>query len=433
MNVLIVGSGAREHALAWRINRSPRLTRLWTAPGNFGTAEMGVNLDLDQSDVEAVVSAARSVAADLVVVGPEAPLAAGLADALTAAGIPVFGPSRAAAQIECSKSFALELMRESGVPCPEFHVFHDASSALDHLARNPGPTVVKADGLAAGKGVTVCADAAAAAAAVRDCMTGLTFGEAGSTVVLEEFLTGPEVSVFAFTDGENIAPLVAACDYKRAGDGDRGPNTGGMGSFAQPGFWTPDLAGEIEETIMRPVVRAMEDRGAPYRGVLYGGLMLTADGPRVLEFNCRLGDPETQVIMPLLASDPLDLLLACAQGGLNEVDVRWESRSCVGVVLASGGYPDSYETGFPISGLGPGAPETTVFLAGVTTGEGGAAVTAGGRVLTVVGAGENMTEARDRAYHRLDGIIFEGAQWRRDIGASNDVRLSWPGWTRTGA
>ena len=432
MNVLIVGAGAREHALAWRINQSPALTRLWTAPGNFGTSGIATNLDVDPADVDAVSAAARTVKADLVVVGPEAPLAGGLADRLALLGVPVFGPSQAAAQIESSKAFALELMRTVGVPCPEFHVFHDQAAALSHLKANNGPKVVKADGLAAGKGVMICADATEAAAAVRSCMSGQVFGDAGSTVVLEELLTGPEISVFAFTDGEHIAPLVAACDYKRLGDGDLGPNTGGMGSFAQPDFWSPELAQEIELTIMRPVVAAMAKRGTPYRGVLYGGLMLTEGGPKVLEFNCRLGDPETQVVIPLLSSDPVELMLACSQGNLDRLDVCWTSRKYVGVVMASGGYPDRYDTGFEISGLDQeSSDDTMVFHAGTNSGAGGGpganggAVTSGGRILTVVGGGESMAEARDKAYRRLADISFKGAQWRTDIGAENDRSRTW--------
>ncbi len=426
MNVLIVGAGAREHALAWRINQSPTLTQSWVAPGNFGTSRIATNLEVDPADVDALAAAARTTKADLVVVGPEAPLAGGLADRLTAMGIPVFGPSQAAAKIESSKAFALELMHSAGVPCPEFHVFYDQAAALGHLKANPGPTVVKADGLAAGKGVMICSDTAEAAQAVRSCMSGQIFGEAGATVVLEELLTGPEISVFAFTDGEHIAPLVAACDYKRLGDGDQGPNTGGMGSFAQPDFWTPELAQEIEQTIMRPVVAAMAERGTPYRGVLYGGLMLTGSGPKVLEFNCRLGDPETQVVMPLLSSDPIELMLACSQGNLDRVDVRWTSRNYVGVVMASGGYPDRYDTGSEISGLdGDGSEETIVFQAGVKSGASGGAVTSGGRILTVVGGGESIADARDLAYRRLADISFEGAQWRTDIGADNDRSRTW--------
>ena len=418
MNVLIVGNGAREHALAWRISRSPWLTRLWVTPGNFGTGCVATNLNMGSS-VEALTAAARKVSADLVVVGPEAPLAAGLADALTAMGIPVFGPTRAAARLESSKSFAREVMQESGAPSPEYAVFSDESAAQEYLRRNPGPRVVKADGLAAGKGVTVCDDEVQAAEAVRACMSGRAFGEAGATVLLEERLEGREVSVFAFCDGEHISPLVAARDYKRLNDGDGGPNTGGMGSFSSPEFWTPELCEEAERSIMRPVVEAMATRSAPYRGVLYAGLMLTADGPKVLEFNCRLGDPETQSLMPRLASDPLELMFACSEGSLDRVSVRWNERCFVGVVMASGGYPDKYDVGFEITGLEDGvvnSDDCLAFSAGAVGGPSGRPVTAGGRVLTVVGGGDSIADARERAYAGLRGIAFQGAHWRTDIG-----------------
>ena len=426
MNVLIVGSGGREHALAWRIKQSPKLTRLWVAGGNAGTAALAENLDIRSGDVDALVAAAREVAADLVVVGPEAPLALGLADRLEALGIPVFGPSQAAAQIEASKTFALDLMRDAGVPCPDFASVRDAASAEDYIRDNPGPLVVKADGLAAGKGVILCEDSSQARAAVKLCMSERAFGEAGDTVVLEEYLRGPEVSVFAFCDGENISPLVAACDYKRLEDGNTGPNTGGMGSFAPPDLWTPSLAATVLETVMEPVVQAMAGRGSPYKGVLYAGLMLTGPDPdprpKVLEFNCRLGDPETQVIMPLLASDPLELMLACAQGALDQVTVRWDTKCYVGIAMVSGGYPGEYQTGAEISGLEEDGPEDTmVFHAGTKLGPGGLSgppLTAGGRVLTVVGGGETIEMARQRAYSRLEQISFQGARWRRDIGSA---------------
>ena len=420
MKVLIVGSGGREHALAWRINQSPNLTRLWVAAGNAGTAGLAENLEIRSSDIDGLVAAAQKAAADLVVVGPEAPLALGLADQLDELHIPVFGPSQAAAQIESSKGFALNLMKEAGVPCPEFASVGDEANANAYIKDHPGPLVVKADGLAAGKGVLLCDDSKQARAAVKLCMSNRAFAEAGDTVVLEEYLSGPEVSVFAFCDGESLSPLVAACDYKRLEDGNLGPNTGGMGSFAQPDFWTPELAAQVEQTIMRPVLRAMAERGSPYKGVLYAGLMLTESGPKVLEFNCRLGDPETQVVMPLLASDPLELMLACAEGTLDKVQVKWETKNYVGVVMVSGGYPDQYETGFEISGLDEGGPEgTMVFHAGTKLGA-GLPLTAGGRVLTVVGGGNSIESARESAYGRLKQISFKNAQWRRDIGAVAD-------------
>ena len=416
MKVLIVGSGAREHALAWRITQSPNLTRLWVAGGNAGTTRLAENMEIRSSDVDALVAAAQDTSADLVVVGPEAPLALGLADRLDLLGIPVFGPSQAAAQIETSKGFALDLMRDAGVPCPEFHIFSDQTNALDHLKSHPGPVVVKADGLAAGKGVLLCQNSDEGALAIRECMSDRAFGEAGDTVVLEEYLSGPEVSVFAFCDGENLSPLVAACDYKRLEDGNIGPNTGGMGSFAQPDLWNSELASQVGSTIMQPVLQAMANRGTPYKGVLYAGLMLTESGPKVLEFNCRLGDPETQVVIPLLASDPLELMMACAQGNLSKTDVLWDNKSYVGVVMVSGGYPGGFQTGFEITGLDEDGPEhTMVFQAGTKLGPGGTSLTAGGRVLTVVGGGDSIESARERAYSRLERISFQGAQWRRDI------------------
>ncbi len=415
MRVLVVGNGGREHALAWRISRSPSLTRLWVASGNYGTSRIARNLNVG-SGIEAVTSAARELSADLVVVGPEAPLADGLADELSAAGIAVFGPTSAAARLESSKSFAREVMRQAEVPGPEFAVFHEEAAALTFLQRNPGPWVVKADGLAAGKGVTICDDGTQAAEAVRAAMSGQAFGEAGATVLLEERLEGQEVSVFAFTDGEHIAPLVAACDYKRLEDNDRGPNTGGMGSYSPPAFWTPELCAEVERLVMRPVIDAMAGRGTPYQGVLYAGLMLTANGPKVLEFNCRLGDPETQTLMPRLASDPLELLMACSRGDLDRVDVQWDDRHYVGVVMASGGYPDDYDTGFEITGLDEEKGDGQVFTAGVSPGPSGEPVTAGGRVLTVVGGGNSIAEAGEQAYRRLGSIAFQGAYWRTDIG-----------------
>ncbi len=418
MNVLLVGNGSREHALAWRIAQSPSLTRLRVAPGNYGTASIATNLAVKIA-VEELVDAASRMAADLVVVGPEAPLAAGLADALAEKGIPAFGPSRSAARLESSKSFARDIISKAGAPGPEYAVFADETAALDYLRRTPGPRVVKADGLAAGKGVVVCDDEEQAATAVRACMSGRAFEDAGQTVLLEERLEGREVSVFALCDGERLSPLVAACDYKRLDDGDCGPNTGGMGSYSPPEFWTAELCAEIERTILRPVVAAMAERGSPYRGVLYAGLMLTADGPRILEFNCRFGDPETQVLMPRLASDPLQAMLACAEGRLDPSSVAWNDRHYVGVVMASGGYPAEYETGLAITGLEtPDDAAAMVFCAGVSGGPDGRPVTAGGRVLTVVGGGYSIADARDRAYARLDKISFEGAHWRTDIAAA---------------
>jgi phosphoribosylamine--glycine ligase len=420
MKVLLVGSGAREHALAWRLKQSPRLTRLWVADGNAGTASIATNLPVKPDDVDGIVEAARTLGIDLVVVGPEQPLANGIVDRLNAPGIPAFGPTRAASQLEASKGFALEVMREAGVPCPEFRVFREQQEALDWLESHTGPVVVKADGLAAGKGVSMCATAEEASAAVRACMGDRIFGIAGDTVVIQELLTGPEVSVFAFSDGQHLSSLAAACDYKRLEDGDQGPNTGGMGSFTPPDFWNHALAEEIARTVMRPVVETMSRQGTPYTGVLYAGLMLTSTGPKVLEFNCRFGDPETQVVLPQLATDPLEVMSACVDGRLDQVPITWESNCYVGVVMASGGYPAAYETGFEIDGLDGEDRSTMIFHAATrqaADGAPGRLLTSGGRVLTVVGRGESLAEARARAYDRVREIRFYGAQYRTDIAA----------------
>ena len=439
MKVLIVGSGAREHALAWRISQSQNLTSLWVADGNAGTSRFATNVPVKPEDVDGILASARSLAVDLVVVGPEVPLALGLVDRLEDLGIPAFGPTRAAAQIEASKSFALEVMTDARVPCPDFHVFQDQGDALTFLEKHSGPLVVKADGLAAGKGVSLCQTAEESAAAVRACMTSGDFGEAGMTVVFEEMLTGPEVSVFAFCDGTRISELATACDYKRLEDGNRGPNTGGMGSFAPADLWSSGLAEEVNRTIMLPVVQAMAERGTPYKGVLYAGIMLTPDGPKVLEFNCRLGDPETQVVLPLLESDPLEVMMACHQGGLSKTPVEWSAKHHAGVVMVSGGYPGSYQTGFEISGLALEEEEDTlVFHAGTLlehAGRTSRVVTNGGRVLTVVGSGDSLAQARVRAYDRLRQISFQGAFYRTDIGdleSEAGERVWSPGPTATG-
>jgi len=431
MKVLIVGSGGREHALAWRISQSQDLTSLWVADGNAGTSEIATNIAVKPDDVEGILASARSLAVDLVVVGPEIPLSLGLVDALNRLGIPAFGPTKAAAQIEASKSFALEIMKDAGVPCPDFQVFREQRDALAFLEKHSGPLVVKADGLAAGKGVSLCQTAEESAAAVRACMTAEAFGDAGKTVVLEEMLTGPEVSVFAFCDGTHIAELATACDYKRLEDGNRGPNTGGMGSFAPADLWDPQLAEEVNRTIMFPVVKAMADRGAPYKGLLYAGIMLTPDGPKVLEFNCRFGDPESQVVLPLLESDPLRVMMACHDGSLSETPVEWSGKHHAGVVMVSGGYPASYQTGFEIFGLGGETEDTFVFHAGTASDQAhgvSRVVTHGGRVLTVVGSGDSLAQARSRAYDRVRQISFQGAFYRTDIaGLETGDRVWSPG------
>ena len=427
MRVLLVGSGGREHALAWRLTQSPNLTDLWVAGGNAGTAKIAENLPVSPEDVEGVVGTAQSHDIDLVVVGPEVPLALGLADRLEEAGMPVFGPSQAAARLESSKSFARQIMSSAGVPSPVYRVFHESGPAVEYVQAVGAPVVVKADGLAAGKGAVVCSTVEDACLVVQDCMEHGVFGQAGRTVVIEECLGGSEVSLFAFCDGEHLSNPVAAGDYKRAGDRDLGPNTGGMGSITPPTGWSTADSAMAMDLVMRPTVDAMAERGTPFRGVLYAGLMVTESGPRVLEFNCRFGDPETQVILPLLVSDPIEVMMACVEGRLAELPVEWSREARVGVVMASGGYPDHYETGFEIRGLDGGLPHTQVFHAGTRWAGDGTntpAVTSGGRVLTVVGAGETVEVARERAYQRVQAIDFQGAFWRTDIGAAPTGELA---------
>ncbi len=419
MNVLVIGSGAREHALAWKLRQSPRLTDLFIAPGNAGTATVGVNLSIAATDFPAIAEAARRYRVDLVVVGPEEPLARGIVDFLTERGIAVYGPTRAAAEIEASKAFAKELMARAGIPTAPARVFADAQAALAYLdeleAMGAEPPVVKADGLAAGKGVTVAGTFAEARAAVRAALVEGVFGAAGQRVLLEQRLTGREVSAHAFSDGRTVVPMAYSCDYKRVYDGDQGPNTGGMGAYSPPGFLTGEQEAAIRRTIIEPAVRAMAELGRPYRGTLYPGLMITAAGPCVVEFNCRFGDPETQVLMPRLASDLLAICAACVHGTLSEELVVWSERAAVGVVLASGGYPGHYETGVPISGLEAVDPDVQVFHAGTKRLDDGTVVTAGGRVLTVVATGATLAEARARAYDNVRRIHFKGCHARMDI------------------
>ena len=424
VRVLVVGSGGREHALVRRLLQSPQLSDLWVAGGNAGTAGIAINLPINPEDVDSVVAAAEARHIDLVVVGPEVPLASGLVDKLAAIRIPAFGPTKAAAQIEASKGFARNIMQEAGVPGPDYRVFHDQQSALDFVRKNNSQVVVKADGLAAGKGVMICHNREEASVAVRSCMDHRLFGNAGETIVIEEMLSGPEVSVFAFCDGERVSSPIAACDYKQIGDGDVGPNTGGMGSFTPPNFWTESLAKEIMDGVMRPTIEIMASQGNPYQGILYAGIMLTDKGPKVLEFNCRFGDPEAQVILPLLHNDPIAVMLACVEGHLSKVPVKWGGQAHVGVVMTSSGYPETYPTGYEISGLDLEKEGTQVFHAGTRSiSDGGAdrVVTSGGRVLTVTGWGDSLEDARTRAYHRVESISFEGAYYRKDIGTPRSL------------
>ncbi|MFW5748250.1 MAG: phosphoribosylamine--glycine ligase [Chloroflexota bacterium] len=412
--VLVVGGGGREHAVAWSLARSPQVRQVYAAPGNAGTAQVGQNLPVGAEDISGIVQAARDYVVDLVVVGPEAPLAAGLVDALTEAGILAFGPTRAAAQLEASKAFAKAFMLEQGIPTARYATFDRRDDALAYLDTIDYPVVVKADGLAAGKGVIVCDHLDQARDAVRAMLEDASFGAAGARVIIEERLTGPELSVLAFCDGERAVLMPPTRDHKRIFDGDEGPNTGGMGAFGPVTDLAPGLMATIIQTIIEPTVRGMAARGTPYRGVLYAGLMLTPDGPRTLEFNCRFGDPEAQVVLPLLASDLFDIVKACAEGQLDPAAIHWYEGACATVVAASAGYPGSYKKSLPIQGM-DAVGNALVFMAGVATVD-GHFVTSGGRVVAVSGRGATLDDALQVAYGGLENIHFEGMHYRKDIG-----------------
>jgi phosphoribosylamine--glycine ligase len=416
MNILLVGGGGREHAIAWKLRQSPRVTDLFVAPGNAGTAAIAVNLPVKANDLDGIAGAAREHRIDLVVVGPEDPLALGLVDRLEAEGIAAFGPSRAAAELEASKAFSKDICRRYDIPHARGASFTSRVDARDYLERWDGVPVVKASGLALGKGAFLPDSKEEALQIIDQLMAEGTLGEAGRTVVIEERLSGREVSVFSFTDGRTVIPMLSACDYKRAFDGDEGPNTGGMGSYCPPPWYDGALAETVRTAIMEPTVRAMAAEGWPYRGVLYGGLMVTDDGPKVLEYNCRFGDPETQVVLPLLKSDLAEVLWAEANDRLHEATVEWSDGACVGVVMASGGYPDKYQTGYPIVGL-DAVEDAIVFHAGTRLGDDGSVVTGGGRVLTVSAVGADLNEARMKAYRNVQRIHFTGCHYRKDIAA----------------
>ena len=417
MKVMVIGGGAREHALAWKIAQSPKVKELYVAPGNAGTASIANNLNIRPTNIEALAKAAQDIGITLTIVGPEASLAAGIVDYFERLRLPIFGPTKAAAQLESSKVFAKNLMQKYGIPCPNSITFSSYLEAKKYLEPQPTPVVVKADGLAAGKGVTVASSTEEALKALSDIMEAKVFGSAGDSVVIEEYLTGKEVSLLAFTDGKTVIPMVPACDYKRVFDDDQGTNTGGMGSYSPPGFFDTQMTREVTKNILQPAVEAMAQEGMSYKGVLYAGLMIAKDGPKVLEFNARFGDPETQAILPRLKTDLVDIVLAIVDNRLNEVVVEWNNDACVGVVMASAGYPGSYKTGFPITGLDKVDEKILVFHAGTKLDNNSQVHTDGGRVLTVTAAGKNMAEARAKVYHNLPRIHFDGCHYRKDIAA----------------
>ncbi len=418
MKVLVVGGGGREHALCWAIAASPLLTKLWCAPGNAGIAEVAECVPVGAEDIAALVGFARDNAVDLVVAGPEAPLTLGLADACAAAGIRCFGPSAAAARLEGSKAFTREVADAAGAPGARWQRFEDPVAARAHVRAHGAPIVVKADGLAAGKGVVVAATVAEAEAAIADIMESRIHGTAGATVLIEECLVGQEVSFFALCDGTTALPLGAAQDHKRAFDGDTGPNTGGMGAYSPPPVFTDALRAAVMDRIVRPVLAEMARRGTPFRGVLFAGLMITADGPRLIEFNVRFGDPECQALMVRLRSDLLPALLAACDGELAAFDLRWEALHSLVVVMAARGYPGAYTKGSEIRGIERAAqvPGVQVFHAGTARREDGALIATGGRVLSVTATGATLAEAQAAAYAAVDAIDWPEGFCRRDIG-----------------
>ena len=416
MNVLVIGAGGREHALCWALKKSTKVQRLYCAPGNAGIAHIAECVNIGVEDIDGLLKFAFEKKIDLTVVGPEASLVKGIVDTFSTKGLKIFGPSQEAAQLEGSKAFCKEFMHRRNIPTAVYKIFEGPGAALDFLDEAQFPLVVKADGIAAGKGVYVCANLKEAKAAVDDIMVHKVFGEAGNRVVIEECLVGQEASVLAVSDGKHFFVLPTAQDHKRIFDDDIGPNTGGMGTFSPNPLVTPQVLDGIIARVIEPAIRGMYQEGVPFKGILYAGIMLTADGPKTLEFNVRFGDPETQCILPRLKSDLVDILLAACEGRLNEIKVKWDERACVCVVIASGGYPGKYQNGYPISGLDKITDEDAVVFHAGTKNEGGQLLTNGGRILGVTALGGNLEKARAAAYEAVEHIKFERMFFRRDIG-----------------
>ena len=416
MNVLVVGGGGREHAICWKLAQSPRVTKLYCAPGNGGIAQVAECVPVTATDVEGMVAWAKGHDIDFVMVAPDDPLALGMVDAMEAAGIPAFGPRANAAIVEASKAFSKELMKKYHIPTAKYQTFTDLDEALAYIEAEGAPIVVKADGLALGKGVVVAATVDEAKQAAREMMEGHKFGDSGNTVVIEECMTGPEVTVLAFTDGKTVVPMPASQDHKRAYDGNQGPNTGGMGAISPPPQYTPAIAKQCMEQIFQPTVDALRAEGRPFQGVLYFGLMLTPQGPKVVEYNARFGDPECQVVLSLLDTDLMDILQACVDGSLDQLPIRWKNEAGCILVLASGGYPLDYQKGYPISGLEEAGKTATVFHAGTKLGPDGQYLTNGGRVLGVTATAPDLEGAIAKAYNAARHISFQDMHFRRDIG-----------------
>ncbi len=413
MKLMVIGSGGREHAIIKKLKENPAVDVIYALPGNAGMTE-ATCVNIGAKDIPAMTEFAVKEGIDYAVVAPDDPLVLGAVDALTQRGIPCFGPTAAAAQIEGSKVFSKNLMKKYGIPTAAYEVFDTPEKALSYVETCPLPTVIKADGLALGKGVIIAETREQAVNAVKEIMEDKVFGESGSKVVIEEFLTGPEVSVLSFTDGETLVPMVSSMDHKRALDGDKGLNTGGMGTVAPNPYYTDEVAKECMETIFLPTVKAMKAEGRTFKGCLYFGLMLTPKGPKVIEYNCRFGDPETQVVLPLLDTDLLTVMQAVTGGTLKDVDVKWKTQAACCVILASGGYPAKYQTGYPITVTGE--IDGQLYIAGAKQGESGL-LTGGGRVLGVTATADTLKEAVGKAYREADKVSFEGMHRRSDIGA----------------
>jgi phosphoribosylamine--glycine ligase len=417
MKVLVVGGGGREHAIAWKISNSPLLSGLYCAPGGPGTESIAENISIAADDCQALADWAEKHEIDLTVVGPEAPLAAGIVDLFQARGLRIFGPCKAAAELEASKSFAKEVMVKAGVPTAGAEVFTDHDAALAYVEEQGAPIVIKADGLAAGKGVTVALDLEQARSALKECFVDARFGNSGSRVVIEDFIDGQEASLIGIVDGETVVPLVLSQDYKRLGDGDSGPNTGGMGAISPTPVLSQDTVETLVKDVFQPVIKELNTRGIPFVGFLYAGIIVGADGlPSVLEFNCRLGDPETQVLLPRMESDLLEVLDAAVDGKLSSIEMRWSEKACACVVASSKGYPLKVDDGKTIEGLFPFEQDRFIFQAGTAKNASGAVVSKGGRVLCVSAMADTLEKALEKAYEGIEQITFEGMHFRRDIG-----------------
>ncbi|MDD2287154.1 MAG: phosphoribosylamine--glycine ligase [Paludibacter sp.] len=422
MNILVVGSGGREHAIVWTIAQSMKANKIYCAPGNGGIADIAECLPINATDIEGMVQAAKDYKIDLVVVAPDDPLAKGMVDAMTKAGIRAFGPTAEAARIEASKAFSKEFMKKYGIPTANYALFSESDEALEYLKKQKYPLVVKADGLALGKGVIICKNQKEAEDAVNSIMIENNFGEAGKQVVIEEFLTGTEVSILSFTDGKTLSIMPASQDHKRAMDDDKGLNTGGMGTFSPSRVYTPELAQICMENIYLPTINALNREGITFKGILYFGLILTDEGPKVLEYNARFGDPETQVVLPTLETDLVDIFEAVIDGTLDKINIEWSDAACVCVIMASGGYPENYKKGYEIKGIEQAELDSNiiVFHAG-TKKENGKYYTNGGRVLGVTAIGKDLKHARERAYKAVEKIQFKDAHYRKDIGVKSDI------------